>query len=166
MNDLEAQGWAHMCWSWLAHWAGSDGEVALDHARLGVEICERTGGGFSRALAHALLTEAHLRREAWEDSAAGTQALAITHDSHITLENEPLVHAMIARAHLGAGRIADARPAAEIAVRLSCERGHPLAEVSARTPSHRCFSLRAVPTPLSSGPSWIRHSDFLIASAF
>ena len=51
VDDLEAQGWAHMCWSWLAHWAGSDGEVALDHARLGVEICERTGGGFSRALA-------------------------------------------------------------------------------------------------------------------
>ena len=133
-NDLDAQGWSHMVWSWLAHWAGSDGDVAMDHARRGVEINERTGAGFSRAMAYGLLAEAHLRREAWEEAlAACAQALAITHGSHIALENEPFVHARMARAHLGAGRVADARPAAETAIRLSCERGHRIAEVEART---------------------------------
>jgi tetratricopeptide (TPR) repeat protein len=108
--------------------------VALSHARRGVELTERTGGGFSRALAYGLLAEAHLLRQAWDEAlVACSQALAIMHGSHINLENEPLVHTRIARAHLGAGRLAEAHPAAETGVRLSRERGNAIAEVHART---------------------------------
>src|SRR5205807_3265517 len=108
--DPDAQGWAPLAWVWLAHWAGSDGEVALGHARRAVEITERTGGGFSRALAYDSLAQAHLLRQAWDEAlAACNQALAIMHGSHIALETEPLVHTRIARAHLGAGRVAEAR---------------------------------------------------------
>jgi tetratricopeptide (TPR) repeat protein len=97
-------------------------------------MTERTGAAFSRALAYDSLAEAHLLRQAWDEAlAACTQALAIMHGSHIALDSEPLVHTKIARAHLGAGRVADARPAAETGLRLSRERGHPIAEVQART---------------------------------
>ena len=134
VNDLDAQGWIHLAWLWVAHWAGADAEVALSHARRGVEITERTGAGFSRAMAYGSLAEAHLLRQAWEDAlAACAQALAVMHGSHIALESEPFVHTRIARAHLGAGRVSESRAAAETGVRLSRERGHPIAEVQART---------------------------------
>ena len=134
VNDLDVQGWTHMGWAWLAHWAGLDGDVTLTHARRAVEITERTGGGFSRAHAYASLAEAHLLRQAWDETlVACTQALAIMHGSHIALETEPFVHTRIARAHLGAGRAGEARPAAETGLRLSQERGHVIAEIQART---------------------------------
>jgi tetratricopeptide (TPR) repeat protein len=134
VNDLDVRGWTPLGWVYLAHWAGVDGEVALAHARRAVEFTERTGAGFSRALAYSTLAEAHLLRRAWDDAlAAGTQALAITHGSHIALDSEGFVHTRIARAHLGAGRVADARPAAEAGLRLSRERGHVIGEVQAQT---------------------------------
>ena len=134
VNDLDVRGWTPMAWTWLARWAGGDGEVALTHARRAVELAERTGSGFARALAYDGLAEAHLLRQAWDEAlAASTQALAIMHGSHIALETEPFVHTRIARAHLGAGRVAGARSAAETGVRLSRARGHRIAEVQART---------------------------------
>jgi adenylate cyclase len=134
VNDPDVRGWVPAVWTWVAHWAGVDGEVALPHARRGVELTERTGAGFSRAMAHGLLAEAHLLRMAWDEAlTACSQALAITHGSHIALDNEPFLHTRIARAHLGAGRIADALPAAETGLRLSRERGNRIAEVEAQT---------------------------------
>ncbi|HKY74659.1 MAG TPA: hypothetical protein VJS45_00855, partial [Acidimicrobiia bacterium] len=136
VEDPDVRGWAPGVWIWLAHWAGSDGEAAavLTNARRCVELTERTGGGFSRALGRTFLTEAHLLRQAWDEAlAAGTEALAIRRGSHIALESEPMDHTRIARAHLGAGRIAEARSAAEAGLSLSRERGHRIAEVEAQT---------------------------------
>ena len=74
VEDPDVRGWAPGVWIWLAHWAGSDGEVALTHARRCVELTERTGGGFSRALGLTFLTEAHLLRQAWDEAlTAGTK---------------------------------------------------------------------------------------------
>jgi tetratricopeptide (TPR) repeat protein len=134
VNDPDVRGWVPAVWTWVAHWTGVDGEVALAHARRGVELTERTGAGFSRAMAHGLLAEAHLLRQSWDEAlTACSQALAITHGSHIALDNEPFLHSRVARAHLGANRVADARPAAETGLRLSRERGNRLAEVEAQT---------------------------------
>ena len=135
VNDLDIGSWGgHAAWPWLAHWAGSDGEVALDRSRKGIEIVERTGGNFYRAMAYGGLTEAHLLREAWDEAlTAAAQTLAIMHGHHVALEHEGFVHTRIARAHLGAGRVADALPAAETGLRLSRERGHRVAEVQAQT---------------------------------
>ncbi|MGH9012120.1 MAG: hypothetical protein ACRDYF_20085 [Acidimicrobiia bacterium] len=134
VDDLDAGSWANLAWAWLGHWAGSDGKVVLGHVRRGVENTERTGGGFARAHTYASLAEAHLLRQSWDEAlAVCTQSLAIMHASHIALETEPFVHTRIARAHLGAGRVADARPDAETGLRLSRERGHVIAEVHART---------------------------------
>lgn len=134
VEDPDVRGWAPGVWIWLAHWAGFDGEAALAHARRCVEQTDRTGGGFSRALARTFLTEAHLIRGAWDEAlTAGTEALSIRHGSHIALESEAMDHTRIARAHLGAGRIADARPAAETGLRIARERGHRIAEVEAQT---------------------------------
>jgi adenylate cyclase len=135
VHELDVGSWAaHGVWAWLTHWSGGDREVALDHARRGIEAAERVGGGFARAQAYAGLAEALLGGGAWEGAlTACAEALAIMHGSHIALESEPLVHTRIARAHLGARRLADARPAAETGLRLSRERGHRIAEVHART---------------------------------
>ncbi|HEV3364803.1 MAG TPA: hypothetical protein VG795_11830, partial [Acidimicrobiia bacterium] len=134
VNDLDVRGWTPLAWVYLAHWAGADGEVALTHARRSVEFTERTGAGFSRALAYGSLAEAHLLRQAWDEAlTACDQALAIMHGNHIALDSEAFIHTRIARAYLGAGRVAEARPAAETGLRLSRERGHVIAEVQAQT---------------------------------
>jgi adenylate cyclase len=134
INDQDTGAWGDVVWPWLAHWAGGDGDVALTRCRRGVASIERNGGGFIRAQAYAALAEAHLLRESWEEAlGACAQSLAVMHGSHIALETEPVVHTRIARAHLGAGRIDEARPAAERGLRLSRERGHVIAEVQAQT---------------------------------
>ena len=134
VNDLDVRGWTPSGWAWVAHWAGSDGELALMQARRAVEFTERTGAGFSRALAYGGLAEAHLLRQAWDEAlTACHQALAIVHGHHIARETEGFVHSRIARAHLGAGQVADARGPAEMGVSISCERGHRIAETQART---------------------------------
>jgi len=118
---------------------GATCSVCAVELRVGARFCDAcghpvTGGGFGRAVVYDGLAEAHMLRQAWDEAlAACIQALAIMHGSHIGLETEPFVHTRIARAHLGAGRAAEARPAAETGLRLSRERGHPIAEVMART---------------------------------
>jgi class 3 adenylate cyclase/tetratricopeptide (TPR) repeat protein len=134
VEDPDVRGWAPGVGVWLAHWAGLEGEDVLTNARRCVELTERAGGGFSRALGYTFLTEAHLLRQAWDDAlTAGTQALAVRHGSHIALESEAMDHTRIARAHLGAGRVADALSAAERGLSIARERGHRIAEVEAQT---------------------------------
>ena len=146
VNDLEVQGWAHALWPWLAHWAGGDADLALAHARRGVEVTERTGGAFSRAHAYASLAEAHLLGRAWDAAeVACLQALALMHSNHTCLENEPMVHLRLARARLGAGRVAEAGSAAEDGLRLSRERGHVIAEVQARSALTQVLLAEAAP---------------------
>jgi hypothetical protein len=85
-------------------------------------------------LAYGSLAEAHLLRHAWDEAlTACNQAVAIMHDHHIALDTEGFIHSRMARAHLGAGRVAEAGRPAETGVRLSAERGHRIAEVQART---------------------------------
>ena len=93
VEDPDVRGWAPGVGVWLAHWAGFEGEDVLTNARRCVELTERAGGGFSRALGYTFLTEAHLLRQAWDDAlTAGTQALAVRHGSHIALESEAMDH--------------------------------------------------------------------------
>ena len=134
VEDPDVRGWAPGVGVWIAHWAGLEGEDVLTNARRCVELTERAGGGFSRALGYTFLTEALLLRQTWDEAlTAGTQALAVRHGSHIALESEAMDHTRIARAHLGAGRVADALPAAETGLRVARERGHRIAEVEAQT---------------------------------
>jgi class 3 adenylate cyclase/DNA-binding winged helix-turn-helix (wHTH) protein len=145
-DDLEVQGWALSTWAVLDAWEGGNPAGTLAHARRAVDVTDRTGGGFSRAHAHASLADAYLHLEMWEEAlSAAERSLHIIHQRRIGLETEPWVHSRVARAQLGRGDPPAALAAARRAVALAERRHAVLFEALAR--HALVLALLGQPTP-------------------
>jgi tetratricopeptide (TPR) repeat protein len=131
-QDAETEAFAHMMLVALADMADSAAGV-LEHARLGVDVADRSGGAFWQGGGQQWLGVAHILRDEWDDAlAAITRALSIYRERDVGLEAEPLAVALLARAHLGRGNVEAALAAAEEAIALACARGTKGFELYAR----------------------------------
>jgi tetratricopeptide (TPR) repeat protein len=107
--------------------------AALVHARSAVEIAEASGSAFSRVLAYKALGLAHTLGGAWVDAVEILQAsLRIALEAKANVLEEGSVRALLAEAHLGAGKRETARRLADDAVAAARRRGTPIYECQAQ----------------------------------
>lgn len=122
-GDDETRGWAHMLFVNIAR-LGGETDGVLAHATHAVEIAERIGDGFSRALAQQWLGVAHLiEGRPGEAAAAFERSLAIARERGTGLEYEPFCLSMLARAVLESDEADRALAYADQAVELAQGRG-------------------------------------------
>jgi tetratricopeptide (TPR) repeat protein len=94
-----------------------DAQVALTHARQGVEIAEKAAGALSRVLAHVHLGRAYLRARSFAEAVASLErSRAMVRESHAAFEFEPLAAAVLAEAYAYSGDPERALRTAEEAV--------------------------------------------------
>jgi tetratricopeptide (TPR) repeat protein len=118
-------------WTFLERLSGviGDGDVKADES---VAIAESLGSPYVHALALNSLACAQAVRGKWEQAiAASEQALEIVTSRRIAVGSEPGFLAAYAGALLGAGRLHEARSAAESAISRSLERFTPIAKLDA-----------------------------------
>jgi adenylate cyclase len=131
-GDFETESWIQMSIVHAAELAGG-GHDALEHARAGLELAERTGGAFSLGLAWRYLGIAHLLGAEWREAIAACQsALSTWRPRQVGLEAEPHALTMLARAQLGLGAAGEALESAGEAVALAAGRGTHGYEIEAR----------------------------------
>ncbi|MFI4977890.1 MAG: ATP-binding protein [Solirubrobacterales bacterium] len=123
-GDLEAQGWAHGGYVWLARYTG-ELEMVLSHATQGYEIADRIGSAVSRVLALYFLGYARFMiGEADEAVAAIGRSIELGREARTGLEGESLRLAGLSEALLSAGDHQRALEAAQQSVTLGRERGN------------------------------------------
>jgi tetratricopeptide (TPR) repeat protein len=120
-------------WStWLAYFTG-DSQAAYAHAQGSLEIAERIGDAFSRAVAPTFLGMAHV--------ISGEYAEAIPHlersdeiirERRTALEFQPWTLSFLAEALAGVGELDHARAAGEDALELATVRAQAALEANAR----------------------------------
>ena len=130
-DEREILCWNNNSWTQLERLSGVivDGDA---RAHESVAIAESLGSPFS--LAHTLngLTIAQLVRGNWDEAiTASERGLEIIRHQRIAVEAEPGFLATYADALLGAGRLREARSAAESAILRSLERLTPVAKLDA-----------------------------------
>jgi len=130
-DEREILCWNNNTWALLERYSGVilDGDVRAHEA---VAMAESLGSPFS--LAHTLngLAIAQTARGKWDEAiAASEQALEIIRHKRIAVEVEPSLLAIYADALLGAGRLNEARSAAESSISRSLERLRPVAKLDA-----------------------------------
>jgi tetratricopeptide (TPR) repeat protein len=102
-GDIEVVGFSHMISVWLSYFVG-EGEVALDHARQGLEIAERTGSSFSRANTRLFLGLAEGMRGKWRHAIEALEGSGvIARERRTTIESEPLRLALLGESYFGLG---------------------------------------------------------------
>jgi class 3 adenylate cyclase/tetratricopeptide (TPR) repeat protein len=101
-----------------------DGQAALEHAALAVQLAETIGTSFSRYIAHMQLGDVHVEAARWHDAVESLEpALALARDSRTGVILESLILARLSRAYLGVGARERARATAEEAVAAGERRG-------------------------------------------
>ena len=106
--------------------------AAVAHARLAVELAEKTGNLTVRAGAFGALGLANVLDEQWREALdALGQALAIARERRAGLPWEAQLLAYLARAQLGLGDAATARVTAEEAIAVAQRRGTRTFEIEA-----------------------------------
>jgi len=122
-DDIESLGWTHNQYALLDYHSGEAGD-GLAHARMGLEIAERTGSAFQRATAYCLLGFAHLARGEWVEAIEVEEdALRIMSDTRTGMQYEPLSLAVVAEAQLGLEEPEDARQTAERGAEVAARYG-------------------------------------------
>jgi adenylate cyclase len=117
-SDLEGLGNALGHSTTLAGILGNSQE-ALRHARSDVDAAERLGSPAFRSGAYCALGKAFVFGGEWSEAIAACEgALALTKEAHLP-QTEIDIFATLVRARLGAGKIPEAREAAEEAVKLA-----------------------------------------------
>jgi adenylate cyclase len=131
-GEHENRGWAEGFY--VTHsWAVGNTEAALVHARAAVEIADATGSAFSRVLGYKALGLAHTLDAAWSDAIQVLDtSLCIAREAKANVLEEASVLALLAEAHLGAGKPATARRLAEEAVAAARRRRTPVYECQAQ----------------------------------
>jgi class 3 adenylate cyclase/tetratricopeptide (TPR) repeat protein len=130
-DERELLCWSNNTWALLERFSGviADGDVRAHEA---VATAESLGSPFS--LAHTLngLAIAQAARGKWDESIiASERALEIITQKRIAVEAEPGFLATYADALLGAGRLDEARSAAESSISRALERFRPIAKLEA-----------------------------------
>ncbi len=105
-SDLENVGWTHGTFVQTAWFTGNLSYIGT-HPEQSIEIAERIGSSFSRVIAYAFLSSAHVQRGDHEAAIeAADQAMAIADESGVGLEWKPfaLETQAYARQELGDAR--------------------------------------------------------------
>jgi class 3 adenylate cyclase/tetratricopeptide (TPR) repeat protein len=129
-GDIEVVGWSHMWSVWLAYFLGAP-EAALGHGQEGVEIAERIGGSFSRAVAWLHLGGAELMRREWQRAIdALERSLAIARERHYR-EHDGWRLTLLGESYLGLGDVERARALVAEGLEIAHERGNRFEETHA-----------------------------------
>jgi tetratricopeptide (TPR) repeat protein len=127
-NDAEVLSASHGIIAWLA-WNTGCTHGALDHARRGVEIAEKTGSPVFRAFAYQFLGVALVETEQWSEAAAALeQALLIARETRTGLAVEATILTTLAGAYFGLGQNRRACAAADESLAVACRGGSKLWE--------------------------------------
>ena len=150
-DDVECLGWACQGLAVLSFATGEPGD-GLGRAREALELAERLGSSFSRAMARSSLSSAHLAREEHDDALAmAEEGLEIMRETRTGLQYEAVLLRHLAAARLGLHDVEGARAAAAEERPPRPRRGRESRRLLAG-----CFL--AVPcclsAPMTHGPSW------------
>ncbi len=146
-NEMEVLGWAHGNYSTLA-WFLGDRELALDHARRGVEIAERLGSWISHMVAYGLLGMALTLKGQWDDAISAFEtALEAVRARQTGLQYAPLWLAWLSAAELGKGDATAARRHAEDGVATARTQGSKFWELAAQRALARALLRGKRPPP-------------------
>jgi class 3 adenylate cyclase/tetratricopeptide (TPR) repeat protein len=160
-DDVESMGWAHGGYATLS-WMNGEAGSGLAHARECLQIAERIGSNFSRAMAHNTLCQAHMARGEWDDGIrAAERGLEILRESHAGLHYEPYMLALLANALWWSGDAAAAVPLAEEALEKAEACGTLHFELEARIALARALLSTAQPD-LDRVRSLIEQADELV----
>jgi hypothetical protein len=125
-GDAESEGWALGWLSEVAAIAG-DAEIGLGPCRRSLEIAEKMGSSYSRAVANHRLGVSLAVAGSWPEATETLeQALAIAREFRTGLEMEARLVSWLAEACLGAGDLVRARALAEESVELGRRIGAPV----------------------------------------
>ena len=129
-GDIEVVGWSHMWSVWLAYFLGEP-EAALGHGQQGVEIAERIGDSFSRAVAWLHLGGAERMRGEWQRAIdALERSLAIATERHYR-EHDGWRLALLGESYLGLGDVERARGLVAEGLEIAHQRGNLFEETHA-----------------------------------
>jgi tetratricopeptide (TPR) repeat protein len=130
-RDPESEGWA-LCWLGEVAGIAGDSEIGLGPSRRGLDISERMGSPYSRALAYYRLGISLVVARRWPEAIDALEhALTIARERRTYLEREAGLLAWLAEACLGSGDLARARALAEEAVAIGRRIGVPVDTVYA-----------------------------------
>jgi class 3 adenylate cyclase/tetratricopeptide (TPR) repeat protein len=102
-GDAELEGWMHGAVSGVASVSG-DASVLGTHGASAIEIAERIGSQFSRALAYENVGQALFVRGEWAAAAETVEsALDTARRHHVAVEQTPFMLALLAEAYLELG---------------------------------------------------------------
>ncbi len=122
-GDTESEGWAQLWMVDLALVAG-DPDRSMGPGQRGLEIAEKMGSVYSRAIAYLRLGAAHLLNERWKPAVESLeQSLDIMRGNRTALELEARALAWLAEAVLGTDDLTRAHDLAHEAATLWRERG-------------------------------------------
>jgi class 3 adenylate cyclase/tetratricopeptide (TPR) repeat protein len=130
-DDLECLGFAQASLGRLSYFTGEPGD-ALDHGRNGLQLAERIGSPFSRAIARAGLAHAHLARGEHDQAlAVAEEAIEIAREGSASAL-DALLLGLLAEARLGFRDLKGARAAAAEGAATAVTLGARVHEASCR----------------------------------
>jgi class 3 adenylate cyclase/tetratricopeptide (TPR) repeat protein len=131
-DDVECLGWAHQGLGVLSFATGEPGD-GLGHSREALEIAERIGSSFSRAMARSSLGLAHLAREEHDHALAIVEeGLEIMRETRTGLQYEAVLLRELAAARLGLDDVEGAHTAAAEGAATAAARGARVQEAGCR----------------------------------
>src|SRR5437773_3170327 len=123
-EDIEVVSWSHMWSSWLACVQGEP-EAALAHAQQELEIAERIGGSWSRAMAWFSVGWAERMRGEWRRAIEALErSLTIAREGRTGVEQHALRLALLGESYLGVGDVERARGLVEEGREIARAQGH------------------------------------------
>jgi adenylate cyclase len=112
-GDVESVGWSHV-WSVSLAYVAGEPEAAVDHARRALEIAERIGDTYSRALAWTMLGWAESARGEWRRAIEALECAREIRGNRLTTpEAETVVLGVLGESYLGLGEVERARGLAQ-----------------------------------------------------
>ena len=131
-GDIESVGWSHGLSAWHAYACG-DLEEAVAHAQRAVEITERIGDAYSRAIAWFILGWVESARGKWPRS---IEAIERSREMSSGNQTSPFIEpgrlAVLSESSLGLGDLERARALAEEGIKLASGQGNIAYEMNAR----------------------------------
>jgi class 3 adenylate cyclase/tetratricopeptide (TPR) repeat protein len=130
-GEIEVAGWNHMWCNWLAYFQGEP-EAALSHGQEGIEIAERIGGSFLRALGWFHLGLAERMRGDWPQAIETLErSLAMAREGGHG-EHDAWRLALLGECHLHLGDPERARILVNEGLEIARARGHRCDETHAQ----------------------------------
>ena len=130
-GDLEGLAFGHIWSSWVAGFAGEP-DAALGHAQQALEIAERIGDPFSRALSWFCLGYAERIQGGWRRAIeAFERSVAVAKKGRTAVERDGARLALTGESYLGLGDPERARTLVEQALQIARARGHATDETYA-----------------------------------